>query len=122
MICAMRCARSAAVSRVLIASGSASVCSTVLRGLSEANGFWNTICTRRRSAATVSRSAPATSRPSIDRCPALGGSIIVSCRASVDLPQPDSPTTASVLPRARENDTPFSAFTVPWPNIPRRTA
>ena len=30
--------------------------------------------------------------------PRVGGSIIVTSRASVDLPQPDSPTTASVLP------------------------
>ena len=43
---------------------------------------------------------------------AYGASIIVNWRASVDLPQPDSPTTASVLPRSSENDTPFNAFTV----------
>ena len=32
------------------------------------------------------------------RSPSDGGSIIVSMRASVDFPQPDSPTMASVLP------------------------
>ena len=64
---------------------------------------------------------PTSGHLSIDRWPDVGVSIIVSCRASVDFPQPDSPTTASVLPRLSENDTPLSAFTVPWPNMPRFT-
>jgi hypothetical protein len=34
--------------------------------------------------------------------PEVGCSIMVTRRARVDLPQPDSPTTASVLPRQRE--------------------
>ena len=32
-------------------------------------------------------------------------------RPSVDLPQPDSPTTARVLPRSKEKETPSNAFT-----------
>ena len=120
-MCAMRSPRSRAESVVLIASGSPSVCSTVLRGFSDANGFWNTICTRWRNSAIFALSAPATSSPSISRRPDVGASIIVSWRASVDLPQPDSPTTASVLPRSSENDTPLSAFTVPCVNMLRLT-
>jgi len=37
-------------------------------------------------------------RPSMSREPAVGASIRVSSLASVDLPEPDSPTTASVRP------------------------
>ena len=51
----------------------------------------------------------ATSSPSISSAPAVGGSISVNSRASVDLPEPDSPTTASVRPASSENDTPSSA-------------
>ena len=34
-------------------------------------------------------------------------------RDSTDLPEPDSPTMPSVLPRSRVNDTPSTARTVP---------
>jgi hypothetical protein len=44
--------------------------------------------------------------------PALGASISVMMRARVDLPQPDSPTMASVLPFSTEKETPFTACTV----------
>ena len=54
--------------------------------------------------------------------PEVGCSIMVMRRASVDLPQPDSPTTASVLPRAMVKLTPSSAFSVAWPEkAPRET-
>jgi|GEM_PF-3950816 len=43
--------------------------------------------------------------------PAGAGSISVNCRASVLLPQPDSPTTAGVRPAGNEKLTPFSALT-----------
>ena len=39
----------------------------------------------------------------------VGASISDTMRASVDLPQPDSPTTASVLPARSVNDTPPTA-------------
>ena len=85
----------------------------VLRGLSEPYGFWNTICTpsriRRRSASVT----VAVGWPPSSRSPSLGGSRRAAIRARVDLPQPDSPTTASVVPRARVNDTPSTAFTTP---------
>ena len=41
--------------------------------------------------------------------PAVGASIMVTMRASVDFPQPDSPTTASVRPASTSNDTPQTA-------------
>ena len=41
--------------------------------------------------------------------PLVGVSINVIWRASVDLPLPDSPTTASVLPGERTNETPSRA-------------
>ena len=81
-----------AVAAVLIASGSSSIAPTVLRGLSEPYGFWNTICTDRSSSA-FGRVHPLVGPPSISRSPAVGGSISVAMRARVDLPQPDSPTT-----------------------------
>ena len=45
-------------------------------------------------------------------------------RASVDLPQPDSPTIPSVSPDLTEKLTPSTAFTAPicfWKMIPRVT-
>ena len=97
---------------VLIASGSSSAWPIFFRGLRLANGFWNTICTVRRSALRVAASAPATSSPARRSRPAVGRSSIVTWRASVLLPQPDSPTTARVRPAASENDTASSARTV----------
>ena len=49
------------------------------------------------------------SRPSMVSAPEVGGSIRVTMRASVDLPQPDSPTTASVRPGSTAKDTPLTA-------------
>ena len=46
--------------------------------------------------------------------PRVGLSIIVSSRASVDLPEPDSPTTASVRPASSENETFCNALTLAW--------
>ncbi len=61
--------------------------------------------------------------PSMMSEPALGSSIIVTRRPSVDLPEPDSPTTASVLPALKVNETPASALTRPVPpKNPRRTS
>ncbi len=54
--------------RVLIASGSSSSVPICLRGLSDAYGFWNTICTSGRSRLRVAASACATSTPSSSSC------------------------------------------------------
>ncbi|CAB4628085.1 unannotated protein [freshwater metagenome] len=41
--------------------------------------------------------------------PAVGSINLASKRASVDLPQPDSPTTANVVARRSEKETPSTA-------------
>jgi len=114
--------RAVTLRSVLIAKGSSSRVTTCLRGLSEANGFWNTICTCGRSRLSVARSASATSSPFSRSSPDVGRSIMVTCRASVDLPQPDSPTIANVSPSRTLKDTPSSARTRPLGrNGPRET-
>ena len=117
MIASARSRRSRREPRRWISSGSSSSAPTFRRGLSDAYGFWNTICTCGRSRLRSRRSACATSSPSSSSAPAVGVSIIVTCRASVDLPQPDSPTTASVRPCTSSNETPSSARTS---IVPRR--
>ena len=51
------------------ASTSSSVRPTVIRGLSEAYGSWNTNCTRRRNSPSARWPRPVTSRPSSSMCP-----------------------------------------------------
>ena len=104
--------RSFAAMEVLTSSGSSSACPIFWRGFREPYGFWNTICTRERSDFSVAAEAPAISCPAITREPDVGCSIMVTRRARVDLPQPDSPTTASVLPRWSVKLAPSSAFSV----------
>ena len=50
--------------------------------------------------------------PSITTAPEVGGSSPTTIRASVDLPDPDSPTSAKVSPLAMSNDTPSTAVRV----------
>ncbi len=88
-------------------SGSTSVSPTVRRGLSEPNGFWNTIW----FCSCNARSAPA-GLPAMLMTPVVGGSIRAQSRARVDLPQPDSPTTARVRPASSAKLTPSTAFSV----------
>ena len=105
-----------------MASGSSRMVPTFLRGLSEPKGFWNTICTTGRSARRAEALAPTTSVPAIFSVPREGGSIIATMRARVDLPQPDSPTTAKVLPAASVKLTSATACRVAVPRMrPRRT-
>ena len=49
------------------------------------------------------------SRPSKITDPAVGSISRISRRASVDLPQPDSPTIAKVSPRATASEMPSTA-------------
>ena len=79
-------------------SGSPTIWPTRLRGLSEANGSWKIICISRRSGRRSRRDRPTSSPPSNSH---RAGRRLVSCRIarhSVDLPQPDSPTSPSVSP------------------------
>ena len=82
---------------------------TVMRGLSEPSGSWNTIWTWRlyaRSPAPLSRR---TSLPAKRMSPASGSCRRTRQRARVDLPQPDSPTMPSVSPRATVSETSSTA-------------
>ncbi len=63
----------------------------------------------------------AMSTPSKTIEPALGRYRPTTQRATVDLPQPDSPTRAKVLPRGMSKLTPSTAFRIwrGWPSIIR---
>ena len=95
--------------RVLICSGASKICPIRWRGFSEPYGFWNTICTERRAAASAVPEAPCTCTPCNVKSPALGACAKATMRARVDLPQPDSPTTAKVLPAEMLKDTSCTA-------------
>ncbi len=58
------------------------------------------------SSSSSSRTDPSSMRP-------LSGSRRISAIAVIDLPQPDSPTSANVSPRATDSRTPSSALTSP---------
>ena len=68
-----------------------------------------------------------TSSPSRTMRPAVGSIRRITSRPTVDLPQPDSPTSASVSPGRSTKDTPSTAFTVEsgrarTPSASRRSA
>ena len=102
--------RSAFGSSVLIISGSSRIVADPLARIERAIGILEHDL---HGAAQRLRRRPAggstASTPSSISVPALGFSISVTMRASVDLPQPDSPTTASVRPGSSVNDTPPTA-------------
>src|SRR5581483_6309962 len=105
-------------------SGCASVCSTVLRGLSESNGSWKIIWISRRYGRTwhpLVLSSRSASRNRID--PAVGRLRPRTDLASVVLPQPLSPTTATISPASTCKSTPSTACTKPRgaPNQPAPT-
>jgi len=108
---------------VLIASGSSSARPIFFLGLRLANGFWNTIWTLFLSARRVAASAPVAATPAMTTLPEVGVSSIAIWRASVLLPQPDSPTTARVRPGASASETSSSARTLAFAlNMPVETA
>ncbi len=67
------------------------------------------ICTFWRNSFEIPCLTMSIGLPSISTVPEVAGSIMVRMRASVDLPQPLSPTTASVEPRSTSKLTPLSA-------------
>ena len=80
-----------------------------MRGLSDWYGSWNTIWSCCRIVRTPARSSCAPSKRS---SPPLGCSRPSSVRASVVLPQPDSPTTPSTSFWRHSRSTPSSARTI----------
>ena len=79
-------------------SGLEMIAPTRLRGFSEAYGSWNTICSSRRTGRSLRRDSREMSWPSNTMEPLVSGYSRAMHRASVDLPQPDSPTSPSVSP------------------------
>ena len=72
-------------------------------------GFWNTMPTRKRRLATSTLGArmfsPSSSTSPVARCPGYSAYMRLSTRSSVDLPQPEGPMKAVMLPvREREVD------------------
>ena len=74
-------------------------CSTVMRGKSSA--FWKTMATGRFSGAM-----PAMDSPSMQISPASASSRPATIFSSVDLPQPDSPSSTQICPRSRPSSKP----------------
>ena len=97
--------------RARAASGSATTSPTFIRGSSEPIGSWKTMETSRRNCRSSRSRAPTTSCPSTPIEPAVGVSRAHSSRISVDLPEPDSPTTPNRWPRPMSNDASASACT-----------
>ena len=87
------------------------VCRIVMRGFSDAYGSWNTICMSRRALRSSWVPSPVMSTPSSTTRPLVGSSSRRIARAVVDLPQPDSPTSATVWPRLTSNEIPLTAWT-----------
>ena len=88
------------------AAGSQRFC---MRGLSEANGSWNTICIERRTGRNSLLLKGVMSVPLSLMLPEVGSTSRSTVRATVDLPQPDSPTSPSVSPTPSEKLTPSTA-------------
>ena len=84
---------------------------TLRRGLSERYGSWNTICTRRRKARTSLERMCARSTPESRISPLEGSISRTMQRATVDLPEPDSPTMPSVWPLRTSRVTSLAAGT-----------
>ena len=99
---------------------------TVIDGFSVSNGFWNTICTE--DTVSVPRFSIGMSWMSWSNSmilPEVAVSSPISTLAKVDLPQPDSPTMASVSPsRASKLSVSFAltTFFSPPPNSPPDTS
>src|SRR5256885_11766168 len=85
---------------------SPTICSSVSRGDSDEYGSWNTTCTLRRSARLAGELRVAgccQAWPAMRSRPSWGSSPSTAC-ASVDLPDPDSPTTPKVRPGNRSEE------------------
>ena len=94
---------------VWVSMGSAMMRPTRQRGFRLAYGSWKIICRRLRMARPPDSAMPARGWPSKRISPRVRPYSPTSMRATVDLPQPDSPTSASVSPRAMSKDTPSTA-------------
>ena len=87
----------------------------VRRGLSDEYGFWKTICSRTRLRGRARRVIGETGSPSKTTRPPDVGTSPTAARASVDFPQPDSPTRPTTWPRSTSRLAPATARTSPPP-------
>ncbi len=104
---------SISVNRPCSRRGSPTMSSTFQRGFRLAYGSWKIICMRRRRVRRLAADDLSTpvSWPSNNTAPRVGSYSPTSSRATVLLPQPDSPTSASVLPLWMLKLTPSTACT-----------
>ena len=86
-------------------------------GLREPYGSWNTGCIRLRRLNSSLPPSVFRSLPPTMILPLVASSSFSSILATVDLPDPDSPTSAMVVPLAIWNETPSTALKSPDPRI-----
>src|SRR5215469_9298035 len=115
---ATRSMRSRRLLMPLTNSGSPTLSSNVMRGLSEPKGSWKIIWMSRRSSFSSApdigtRSTTLPSRVRYSTCPAVGSCARRIERETVVLPQPDSPTSPSVSPSPTVKLTSSTARTCP---------
>ncbi|MNI73697.1 hypothetical protein D3C73_1297220 [compost metagenome] len=84
---------------------------TVRRGFKLEYGSWNIVCTWRRNDSRDAPDSCRTSCPAKRILPADGRTRPAMQRPSVLFPEPDSPTSASVVPAAIDRLTPRTACT-----------
>src|SRR5437762_10610673 len=99
---------------------------TVCTGFNDANGSWKIICTRLTYARNRRPPWTVTDRPCSRMSPDVRRCSCASSRATVDLPEPDSPTSAVTRPRCSAKLTSSTACTASWRRAkrvrsPRRT-
>ena len=105
-------ARSAAVPRFQMLSGSMTIWRTLRRGLSDEIGSWKIICIRVRASRIGSPAIAVSSLPSNITEPEVGRGSCMAARPVVLLPQPDSPTRPSVSPFSTSRLMPLTALTL----------
>jgi hypothetical protein len=83
-----------------------------MRGLSDPSGSWKTIWSFGRSSRSAERLSSVSTVSPKRTTPAVGSSSLSATRPSVDFPDPDSPTSPSVVPRLTSSETPSTARSV----------
>ena len=93
-------------------SPSPTISPTDMRGFSDPYGSWKMICTSRRISCSSLFFARKMLRPSSQASPEVGGIRRRMVRATVDLPDPDSPISPRVSPCLISKLTPSTALTL----------
>ena len=90
----------------------------VMRGFSAVAGSWKTTETERPNSLRMAAFRLMAGLPWNRTSPDVGACRPTSTEASVDLPQPDSPTMPTVSPRLMVKSTPLTALTMLGRNSP----